>query len=656
MKKIIAIATSLAIIGMASPVFGVTVEELQTQIAALLAQVSALQAQLTALGGAPAGVPAACSGITFTRNLTVGSSGTDVKCLQALLNTDAATQVAATGVGSTGNETTYFGPLTKAAVVKLQVKYAADILTPLGLTAGTGYVGSSTRTKLTALLAVAPPTACTADADCPTGQVCTAGACVTPPPVACEPAGGEGTYTVTLAASPAGGTVSTYAGVPVYGVDIKAVGSDIIIARLDLQAALTSDDTTLNPATFVTKVAIYDGDTMVTEKAIGAADVILDSSGNYYIRMIGFSFKVPKDTTKTLTVKVDTTTSFDVARVLAVNVYGSGIRGRDCAGIDVTTTLATTRQYTFNVPGRGTLTGSVSVDNPRSNNVEINATDGVKNVPLIVFNLKSTVGDTTLTRLSVNVSTGTSNAVPSIIYLYDGDTMVASADPSTGVGIGTFENFRLAVAKDTTKKMTIKADFSALTAQGTNTVAANIPPMTTGTTSRYERTTGAVDNTNITTAIAANTQYLYEQGTKITFVSGTNTVSTNGLGHATATGVLTFKVEPFGGTMTKPTYATAVSGATNQITVLAYTAAGAVYTTGASRVVTTSPDQNIPDGGSATVTITMLATDDGTTDVGLMRFKAEEIYWEVGTVISQQGYGTGNLTDNWKTPYANLGG
>jgi len=74
MKKIIAIATALTVVAfVAGPgsAGATTVEELTAQINSLLATIAQLQTQLAALqGGSTTGVPAACAGITFDRNLS----------------------------------------------------------------------------------------------------------------------------------------------------------------------------------------------------------------------------------------------------------------------------------------------------------------------------------------------------------------------------------------------------------------------------------------------------------------------------------------------------------------------------------------------------------------------------------------------------------
>lgn len=128
-----------------------TVSEIKVKIEEILEAIKTLQTLLTQMRGEAVieGIPA---GFTFEKNLEIGMSDIDVKYLQIVLNSSTDTQLAESGVGSVGEETEYFGPLTKAAVIKFQEKYIDDVLAPWGLTVGTGYVGSTTRDKLNELL------------------------------------------------------------------------------------------------------------------------------------------------------------------------------------------------------------------------------------------------------------------------------------------------------------------------------------------------------------------------------------------------------------------------------------------------------------------------------------------------------------------------
>lgn len=73
---------------------------------------------------------------TFVRSLTLNSSGADVRILQQFLNSQGFV-VSTTGYGSPGNETFYFGPATRAALVRYQ---KANNITP-----AVGYFGPITR-------------------------------------------------------------------------------------------------------------------------------------------------------------------------------------------------------------------------------------------------------------------------------------------------------------------------------------------------------------------------------------------------------------------------------------------------------------------------------------------------------------------------------
>jgi hypothetical protein len=212
-----------------------TIADLQAQIAALLAQITQLQTQLNnaqgggSTGGGVSGIPA---GFTFDRNLTVGSSGNDVMYLQMLLNSNSSTMLGSSGAGSPGSETTFFGPITRSGVIKFQDTYRADVLTPVGLTSGTGFFGPSTRTKANSLLSALPPPPPPTPTPTPSPTPGTPPPPPTPP-VVTPPSGNA--LNVTLASdTPASATVADAANANFTKLWLTAGSSEVSISSIDV--------------------------------------------------------------------------------------------------------------------------------------------------------------------------------------------------------------------------------------------------------------------------------------------------------------------------------------------------------------------------------------------------------------------------------------
>lgn len=154
--KVAAVAITLTITGAAVVMpFAAFADTTADTIAQLQAQIASLTAQLSTLSGTSAAKPASTASTstttkcTFTRPLKVGSKGADVMCLQQTLNAGGY-PVAASGPGSPGNETTTFGPATKAAVMKWQAA--------AGVSPASGYFGPISEAKYLSMSATTTTT------------------------------------------------------------------------------------------------------------------------------------------------------------------------------------------------------------------------------------------------------------------------------------------------------------------------------------------------------------------------------------------------------------------------------------------------------------------------------------------------------------------
>jgi hypothetical protein len=460
----IAVAT---LFGGVSGASAATAEELAAQITALQSQLASLQGQLgttttTTTTTSTTTSIGACAGISFTRNLTLGSTGTDVKCLQALLNESADTQVALTGVGSKGSETEYFGGLTKTAVIKFQNKFAAEVLTPVGLTSGTGFVGAQTRVKLNAILAGTTTTTTDDDDDDTTTTTTT---------TTTTGDGEEGDFTVTLNSTPSNNqkVEEGEEGQAVMGLKIKATGSDIDIQRVTL-----AFDT--KPYNAFTKLYLYDGSTVVAEVELSADTVSKVDSDDYRITISNFEskFTVAEGVSKVLTVKVDAEESIDDDDMQDVIVYlptSSSVRGVDEAGLnqygggDGADDIARTIALEVAASEGATLTISTNDDTPLDRNV-VADDDEIEDATLLVFDAEAEDDDLTITDINnVAITTSVGGEFPDTVYLFDStNESIAEGDVdysgTSTAGTVDFEDLDVTIEDGDTETFSIKFDYA----------------------------------------------------------------------------------------------------------------------------------------------------------------------------------------------------
>lgn len=305
------------------------------------------------------------SAFDFTTNLKQGVSNPQVKELQKVLNMSADTQVAASGVGSAGNESSYFGALTKAAVIKFQNKYASEVLTPAGLTSGTGFVGAMTRAKLSAISAGVMTTPSTGGL--PAGCTSTVGFSSTTG-VKCDstgtPSTQSGPITVALATSnPAAGTI--VAGQALADLAHFTFSGSGTVNSVMLKRTGISDQNTLS------NVYLYDGVVRLTD------GYSFNTNGEITMNNIGLMVSG----SKTISVKADVSSSASSGQTTMVTLTGVTAAGASASSVSLSgnsmmiasgSTLATAQFNAANTVLSASVNAGTSAYTVWSNSVQIN--------------------------------------------------------------------------------------------------------------------------------------------------------------------------------------------------------------------------------------------------------------------------------------------
>lgn len=611
LKKVALFALALAVVGTAVPAQAQTVEELQAQIAALLSQIQALQTQLTS--GTTGG---STTVYTYNNNLTVGSEGADVSALQQFLYSKGFLTV---------NPTGYFGPLTKAALASYQAS--------VGISPAVGYFGPVTRAHFNAMVATTP-TPTTTPTTTPTA---------TPTPGL---SGNEGILTVELNPSPAAGT-KVYEGdtdASVMGIKVKAQNSDLRVERLKVKigSAITAYTKQM------TALGLYDGSSLIAKKDLNSSTVIKEGS-EYFVYFTDISFVVPMDTTKVLTVKADfySTIESGYTGSTTLSVPSNGVRAMDAAGVNQygpSTAISLSRSFSIesDLADSASLTISKSANSPDSTAIVSNSQGDVNEATIFALDLKADDDMAKVDRIVMNFG---GLATETTAYLYDGSTLLASAEVSSNVA--TFSDMEdiLHVAKNTTKTLTLKVSYSGAAAAAATSTVSSVP---TSSIVSYNSEGGTT--TTISGSASSDVMYISSvapifslTSKSVSWTAGTDVAS------GTLTGSFNFSVKADGGDVYIPkTSAFDVVVASSSATTTSNVSVSYQEPTGVTSMTNT---YKITDGSTVNFAVNFAIGEANIGAAAYYHFYLGNVNWDDAddVVAGSATYDSAYLSDTFKT-------
>ena len=423
------------------------------------ATIANVQASLT--GGTPSsggssgnsGNNAACYG--WTRALQQGSVGADVQALQVFLNSSASTQVAASGAGSPGMETTSFGPATKAAVIKFQ--------TANGISPAAGYFGPITRAA-----------------------------------VAAKCSGGGSTGTPSQGASGDEGQLTDIDNntsdvesvldegeddVKVFGVEMEAEDSEMTIERVDVDFTLLDvENGSDNLDDYITEVTLYQGDEKLASLDVDEGEIndagdgdfstAADANDVYSFRFVGLDARIDEGDVGTLYVAVSAAGNVDTADEgddWAVLIPDDGIRAVDGAGIsDTYVDAADLTEETFEVGAADA--GDIDLSAMESDNPDkvlvLNADSETNGVEVFRFTIESQSSDNIIEDLSIRFATTSAtttsfaDVINNVHLLVDGEEVGVESPVAGAFGAtSTFDGIDVAIDDGDEVEFVVEVDF-----------------------------------------------------------------------------------------------------------------------------------------------------------------------------------------------------
>ncbi len=410
-----------------------------------LEQLLALVAQLQAQTGSTASASDACP-YTWTRSLNTGATGADVMQLQKFLNSMPETQVAPVGqAGSAGMETSYYGPATGAAVANFQMKYRAEILSPLGLVNATTFFGPSTMAQANKLcVASTTPT--------PTPGT-------TPKPTLSGEAALD-TYEVDTGEED---EVEEGTTAEVAELTVEFSDGDASISRLDIMV----DNGSIDPWDVFEEFTLWvDGDKVASVDASDEDDYLNEDDGT--LRFSGLNIVGEEDEEVVIVIAATTQKRIDSSDMTGTwTLTVEGMRWFDADDV-ATTENDASGTATFTVEDAGyeeELTFRESDDNPDATTIIVDKnTARTRNVEIMRYEIEAEGGDIDLDTLFVDITTGTAghNMVIDKLWIeIDGEKFKAKETlATTSTSTYSFDiDGDITIDEDDTEEVMVMVDF-----------------------------------------------------------------------------------------------------------------------------------------------------------------------------------------------------
>ena len=483
----------------------------------MVAKTAAVLAALGLIASGFAFAPAASAqtataSATYTRDLTIGSTGADVTALQNFLISKGH----AIAAGATG----YFGAQTQAALAAYQ---AAN-----GISPAAGYFGPMTRAKVSA-------GGSTGGTGTGTGSGSDNG----------DLSGGEANLTSFDLTGEESTLDEAAEEVEVATIEFDVEDGDARVERVELEFQAASTTLESQPWDYIENISLWvDGD-MIADMDVdsrsdwdendddsdhdagGTDDSGTNGADFYSVTFTGLDYVVEEDETAEITVAVNVAGSIDsadLAQDFTLTVADDGIRAVDAEGIQqYVGTDAETVSFGFGEEETGDLRIRSNGDDPDASILVADDEDESEEYSVFMFNIENREDvDTLVTDLTVDVTTGAGDADDII----DNATLVVDGDEFDG-DIGTtgieFEDMDLEIAGD--EELEFELVITLVEDAATTTLIFDVDDATNDVTAEG---VDSGDDADVTGSATSATHTIAYTGIVVEAVSTSQSVTTPG--------------------------------------------------------------------------------------------------------------------------------